>query len=89
MEEEGVHVGRDYSRDRRITRHISQWIHDHTKPDGTPTYAGIRYLSRLDTDWECWAVFDRTAVTETQRYAISARHPALKVITTRWEILIR
>ena len=32
--------------DRRVTRTIAQWVHDHTD------YADIRYLSRLDTDWE-------------------------------------
>jgi len=74
--------------DRRVTRHIAQWVHDQLNADDTPTYAGIRYLSRLNTDWECWAVFDRTAITEVDRITITARHPALEVITSSWGIVV-
>lgn len=45
--------------DRRITRYISQWAWEQ-KDDETdlPLYAGIRYLSRLNNEWELWAIFD-------------------------------
>ena len=29
---------------------------------GEPMYAGIRYMSRLDSGWECWALFDPETV---------------------------
>lgn len=40
--------------DRRVTQLISQWVYAQDR------YAGIRYLSRLNSGWECWAVFYRT-----------------------------
>lgn len=45
--------------DRRITRYISQWTWEQQDEEtDLPVYAGIRYLSRLNNDWELWAVFD-------------------------------
>lgn len=41
-----------------VTRLIGQWANDSTNAEGGPVFAGVRYLSRLDTSWECWAVFD-------------------------------
>jgi hypothetical protein len=48
--------------DRRITRWISYYAN---RLD--PRVAGIRYLSRLSTDWECWAAFDFVELTELER----------------------
>jgi len=31
--------------------------HDQRDVTGTPHYAGVQYRSRLNSDWECWAVF--------------------------------
>lgn len=45
--------------DRRLTRLLAEIVHLLTDDDGEPVYAGIRYLSRLSTAWELWAVFDR------------------------------
>ena len=43
--------------DRRITRMISEWAYMAT--DGEkPRFAGIRYESRIQSGWECWALFD-------------------------------
>ncbi|HZZ95628.1 MAG TPA: RES family NAD+ phosphorylase, partial [Jatrophihabitantaceae bacterium] len=44
--------------DRRVTRLISAWAYHAVDEDGIARYAGVRYLSRLNTDWECWAAFD-------------------------------
>jgi hypothetical protein len=46
---------------RRLTRAIASWLYSRTDAHGDPLYAGIRYMSRLG-DFECWAVFDGTAV---------------------------
>ncbi|MEV1084993.1 RES domain-containing protein [Streptomyces sp. NPDC050211] len=43
--------------DRRVTRTISQWIHDQVDPRETRRYAGMRYLSKINTEWECWCLF--------------------------------
>ena len=36
-----------------LTRAIGRWAYEHG-------LAGLRYLSRINTNWECWAIFDRT-----------------------------
>jgi len=43
---------------RRLTQEIARSIHDQRDRNGRPRFAGIRYLSRLNGEWECWAVFD-------------------------------
>jgi hypothetical protein len=57
-------------RDRRVTRYIGQWVFERMNESGQPLYAGIRYLSRLNTDWECWAVFEDVEMEELERRPI-------------------
>jgi hypothetical protein len=57
-------------RDRRLTRYIGQWVFEQIDESGQPLYAGIRYLSRLNSDWECWAVFDDVEIEELERRPI-------------------
>jgi hypothetical protein len=44
------------SQDRCFTRLIAGWAYDQVH-DGRPSFAGIRYISRVDPGWECWAAF--------------------------------
>ena len=46
---------------RRLTRAIASWLYSRTDDHGDPLYGGIRYMSRLG-EFECWAIFDGTAV---------------------------
>lgn len=67
------------SGDRRVTRLISAWAHEQ-RVDGdpaTPAYAGIRYVSRLNSEWECWALFDHEPLHQVEARAISALMPEL------------
>lgn len=43
---------------RLITQVAARYIHEQVDENGHPLYAGIRYVSRLNRDWECWALFD-------------------------------
>lgn len=38
-------------------------------------FAGIRYLSRLSTEWECWALFENVALAEQERRPIRRTTP--------------
>lgn len=67
-------------RDRRMTRYISQWAFEQYDAAGQPLYAGIRYLSRLNNDWECWAVFDDVEIEELERRPILREDAALQRI---------
>jgi hypothetical protein len=42
---------------REFTQRISRHIYEQRDELGAPLFAGIRYISRLDQNWECWAVF--------------------------------
>jgi hypothetical protein len=57
-------------------------------PDGNPTYAGIRYLSRLNTSWECWAVFDRVKLTELERRPILQGDEALAGVASTYGLRV-
>lgn len=43
---------------RRFTQGIARYVHEQVGEVGQPRFAGIRYPSRLNPEWECWAVFD-------------------------------
>lgn len=46
------------SQQRRFTQGIARYIYDQVDEIGHPRFAGIRYPSRLNPEWECWAIFD-------------------------------
>lgn len=52
---------------RTFTQLCARYIYEQESDAGDPAYAGIRYLSRLNPAWECWAVFDTRAVFEVSR----------------------
>ena len=62
------HVPRDYglqgfdrgvamTQDRRITRRIARHYYDLSQAHDHHAFCGIRYESRLDAQYECWALF--------------------------------
>ena len=67
--------------DRRVTRLIADWAYM-ADDGGQPLYAGIRYESRIRSDWEGWALFDdedlELEVLET--LPVTADIPALQVV---------
>lgn len=72
------------SKDRRLTRWISQWAwHKHSEPH-QQKFAGVRFLSRLDDDWECWAVFDDVLLEEQERTSILVTDEALQNVARKW-----
>ena len=42
---------------RRLTQEVARCVYEQRDPTGEPLYAGIRYLSRLNPEWELWAIF--------------------------------
>jgi hypothetical protein len=74
--------------DRRVTRLISQWAYDQSDSDGEPLYAGIRYLSRLDSAWECWAVFEDVEIEELERQSILRTDTKLRRVADDYGLTI-
>jgi hypothetical protein len=64
---------------RALTQRCSRYIYDQLQPDGRPRFAGIRYPSRLNLEWTCWAVFADRMKHFPQRHqtTIDAEDPAL------------
>jgi hypothetical protein len=64
--------------DRRVTRWIGRWGYEQRDADDRLQFAGIRYLSRLSSEWECWALFEDVALDEQERRPITRGDHALK-----------
>jgi hypothetical protein len=56
--------------------------------DERPMYAGVRYLSRLNSDWELWAVFDNVAIEEMTRRAILPNDEALQRVAKTYGLTV-
>lgn len=74
--------------DRRITRWIAKWAFEQRDADGAPVFAGVRYLSRLNTAWECWAVFHDVEIKEITREPIERENEALKTIARHFDLTV-
>jgi len=48
-----------------LTQEFARHVFDQEDNDGRPLYAGIRYISRLHPDWECWAIYDSRMVYQS------------------------
>jgi ribosomal protein L30/L7E len=46
------------SNNREFTQRIALFIHEQHDESGQPLFAGLRYSSRLNPSWECWALFN-------------------------------
>lgn len=43
---------------RLLTQTTARYIYEQVDDSGNPLFAGVRYISRLNEEWECWALFD-------------------------------
>ncbi|WP_152670814.1 RES family NAD+ phosphorylase [Rubrobacter aplysinae] len=74
---------------RRITQEASKYIHD--LGGSEQRFAGIRYLSRLNPEWELWALFDdRASLEEAEFYEpVKDDDPSLQEVAELFELDIR
>ena len=63
---------------RLLTQHCARYIYDQRATSSRPRFAGIRYVSRLNPAWECWAIFDDVPLEELDRRPIAAEMPAFQ-----------
>ena len=70
-------------RSRRLTRGLATWIYEARNSDGEPLYGGIRYESKLSSDYECWAIFDGTPVELLEEQRITIDDPDLVIVAAR------
>jgi hypothetical protein len=74
--------------DRRITRWIGRWAYEQRDADDRLKYGGIRYLSRLSSEWECWALFEDVALEEQERRPITRDDGALTSIAELYGLTV-
>lgn len=67
-------------RNRLLTRAIASWAFEQRDAAGHPVYGGLRYLSRVDTRFECWAVFEGAEFRETKTSPIDPQ--ATELVST-------
>ena len=72
--------------DRRVTRLISSWAWTAADDQGNPMYNGIRYVSKLDNDWECWAVFEDAEMDVADTKPITLDMPELIEVANRYSL---
>lgn len=74
--------------DRRVTRLVAQWAFNQANAEGGTVFAGIRYLSRIDSDWECWALFEDVFLESTRVESIPEDHPALLSVSKAFNLRV-
>jgi hypothetical protein len=86
LELDDIDVAAIRSKDRRLTRWIAQWVWHSRHEIGFPNFAGIRFRSRLDSDWECWAVFEDVLPEELERRSILRQDEALQRVAELYRL---
>jgi len=74
--------------DRRVTRLIAEWAWRQVDERGERVFAGLRYLSRIETGWECWAVFDDVDIEELERHPILETTPKLLTVAESYGLRV-
>jgi hypothetical protein len=75
------------SGDRRLTRWVSEWAWDRVVEGNVP-FAGIRFVSRHNSDWECWAVFDDVVLEVRERIPILPTDDDLRAVARLYKLTI-
>ncbi|GAA1163224.1 RES family NAD+ phosphorylase [Nesterenkonia sandarakina] len=75
-------------RNRLLTRAIASWAFDQRDAAGHPIYGGLRYLSRVDTRFECWAVFAGAEFRETKTSPIDPTASELVSIAELYKLRV-
>jgi hypothetical protein len=74
--------------DRRVTRLVAEWAYRQADQTGEPLYAGMRYVSRICSEWECWAVFEDIDLEPLGTKPITLDMPALQQVAKRFDLLV-
>lgn len=75
-------------RSRLLTRGLATWARSATDDTGDPLYGGIRYLSKLSNDYECWAIFEGARLDVCDERRITRTDADLLAVADRHGILL-
>lgn len=71
---------------RLLTRGLATWIYQAKNDAGEPLFGGVRYLSKLSNEYECWAIFDGTTVQLLSDQRITINDPDLVAVAARHRV---
>lgn len=74
--------------DRRVTRLLSQWTAEMRDDEDNFLYGGIRYVSRLGAEFECWAIFEGTKLETAERCSVLETDSDLCRVAERYHLTI-
>ena len=74
--------------DRRVTQLVSEWVYRQVDESGARRYAGIRYLSRICSGWECWAVLGDVDLEPVETKPITLDMPELMRAAAQFELQV-
>lgn len=74
------------SSDRRLTRWVSQFVYQARFDYPSREYSGVRFSSRLNDDWELWAVYEDVQFEEQERRPVLIQDDALRAVATEFEL---
>ncbi|MDB5059414.1 MAG: hypothetical protein JWO59_2886 [Chloroflexi bacterium] len=74
---------------RPLTQAAARHIYELKDQQGNPQFDGIRYISRLNSEWECWAFFDaRIRFSTVNVENILANDSALRSVARLFKLTI-
>jgi hypothetical protein len=76
--------------DRRVTRTIASRYHWLAQTPDHASWRGLRYLSRLAPDWECWAIWEPSPLLTSRLVVekVTREHPALQAAAQRLNVRV-
>jgi hypothetical protein len=74
--------------DRRITRWIGRWAYERRDAQDRLEFAGIRYLSRLSSRWECWALFEGVTLRAVEQQPVMRDDESLLAIADLYDLTV-
>lgn len=87
---QSVDRGVMYHPDRRLTRPIARYYWQLARSGDHHDWAGLRYMSRLGPDWECWAVWEPNPLLahDATITTLLRDHPDLQAAAAKIDVTI-
>lgn len=67
-------------------RLVSKYVHGLRTADGLPLFSGIRYLSQLGSNWECWAIFEGVEMKRISTRGIPLEDEVFQRVTRLYDL---
>jgi len=76
------------SKNRAVTRMLARALYAAHDDDEVPTFGGIRYASRYDSNEVCWAVFDHVPIEVIRQSPIPIDHQPMVRVAEAFQLRV-